>query len=102
MVDKTRDAEFDIAKGILIICVVLGHGGSDTIGEFVYRFHMPLFIILSGYFIKRQTDIRQYTKERILKLMLPYFVYMGLDFAFFDHLHNLNRVFHYLWGGAIY
>lgn len=41
---KKRDAEFDIAKGILILCVVIGHGGSDSIADFMYRFHMPLFL----------------------------------------------------------
>lgn len=50
---KKRDAEFDIAKGILILCVVIGHGGSDSIADFMYRFHMPLFFILSGFFYRK-------------------------------------------------
>lgn len=29
--EKKREAEFDIAKGILILCVVIGHGGSDAV-----------------------------------------------------------------------
>ena len=37
---KKRDAEFDIVKGILILCVVIGHGGSDSIADFMYRFHI--------------------------------------------------------------
>ena len=97
--NKKRDAEFDIAKGILILCVVIGHGGSDSIADFVYRFHMPLFFILSGYFIQNQSDVGQYAKRQFEKLMIPYFLYMLIDYLFFDHLHNLNRVLHYLWGG---
>lgn len=96
---RKRDAAFDIAKGILILCVVIGHGGSDSIGDFVYRFHMPLFFILSGYFMRKHADVGGYLKEQFIKLMIPYFLYMSIDFLFFDHLHDLNRVLHYLWGG---
>ena len=35
--EKKREAEFDIAQGILILCVVIGHGGSDAMGDFMYR-----------------------------------------------------------------
>ena len=35
---KKRDAEFDIVKGILILCVVIGHGGSDSIADFISDF----------------------------------------------------------------
>lgn len=96
---KKRDAEFDIAKGILILCVVIGHGGSDSIADFMYRFHMPLFFILSGYFLQKKSDVGEYAKKQFMKLMIPYFLYMSIDFVLFDHLHNLNRVLHYLWGG---
>lgn len=97
--NKKRDIEFDIAKGILILCVVIGHGGSDSLADFVYRFHMPIFFVISGYFIKIQMDVKKYAKNQLKKLMIPYFIYMLVDFLFFDHAHNLNRVFHYLWGG---
>lgn len=33
----------DIAKGIGIICVILGHMDNDSIKQFVFSFHMPLF-----------------------------------------------------------
>ena len=35
--EKKREAEFDIAKGILILCVVIGHGGSDAMADFICR-----------------------------------------------------------------
>lgn len=97
--EKKREAEFDIAKGILILCVVIGHGGSDAIADFMYRFHMPLFFILSGYFMQKHSDVSEYAKSQFNKLMIPYFVYIAVDFIFFDHLHNLNRILHYFWGG---
>ena len=36
----------DIAKGIGIICVILGHMDNDSIKQFVFSFHMPLFLSL--------------------------------------------------------
>ena len=57
-----RDYLYDNIKGILIILVVLCHFlgyamiKSDTVVRsfiiFIYYFHMPLFIFISGYFSK--------------------------------------------------
>ncbi|WP_158589727.1 acyltransferase family protein [Flavobacterium sp. 120] len=41
----------DIAKGIAIILVVIGHTSTHLgIEKVIYQFHMPLFFILSGFF----------------------------------------------------
>lgn len=52
-----------IAKGIGIILVVIGHYAPPTAPEYwktlreiIYRFHMPLFFLLSGYLFSR-TDL---------------------------------------------
>ena len=54
---KIRDITFDIAKGIGIVLVVIGHYIPDNapswyIGfvSFVYHFHMPLFLMIAGSF----------------------------------------------------
>lgn len=55
-VSLLRDPLLDIAKGIAIILVVIGHtlqhnGGSfdnSAAFRFIYSFHMPLFVFLSG------------------------------------------------------
>ena len=54
--NKYRDAFLDIAKGLAIILVVIGHviqGSSEKFDELfwfrvIYSFHMPLFVFLSG------------------------------------------------------
>lgn len=70
MIDKQtlalRSVYMDVIKGITIILVTIGHviqngGGSEflsqqafyenTLFRFIYSFHMPLFAIVSGYFI---------------------------------------------------
>jgi fucose 4-O-acetylase-like acetyltransferase len=53
---KNRDAFLDIAKGLAIILVVVGHvvqGSSENFDDLlwfrvIYSFHMPLFVFLSG------------------------------------------------------
>ncbi len=48
-----RNETLDIAKGLGIVLVVLGHNpvfreGAHWLYEAVYLFHMPLFFFLSG------------------------------------------------------
>lgn len=45
---KNRSPYWDIAKGIGIIAIVLGHSCYFAVG-FVYLFHMALFFFVSGY-----------------------------------------------------
>lgn len=97
---NSRNKTIDIAKGLLILCVVIGHGTKiQCLSDFVYQFHMPLFFILSGYFLKKQRNIKIFAKKKAVRLLIPYLVYMIIDFIFFDHLHNLNRIIHYMYGG---
>ncbi len=61
---KVRLPYYDNVKFFLIVCVVIGHiikfGPMDTaseargLGVFIYSYHMPLFIFLSGLFLKRE------------------------------------------------
>jgi fucose 4-O-acetylase-like acetyltransferase len=49
------------------------------IHQFVYSFHMPLFVFVSGYLFGFQTNIKDYNskmyiKKRAVKLLIPYFV----------------------------
>ncbi len=54
-----RDAYWDVVKGVLILLVVMGHvvqygvGGDfwhNPVFKGIYIFHMPLFMLVSGYF----------------------------------------------------
>lgn len=76
---KERDFYLDNIKFILIFLVVLGHysgcylnsrimlGFYDTI----YSFHMPAFILLSGYLSK---NIKQQRYKDIDSILLPYII----------------------------
>lgn len=84
-----RDSSIDFVKGILAMLVVLGHcmlfGFSDSIlhlinveNKFIFRliysFHMPLFMIISGYFtniVLKKYRIKKIIKKRIVQLIGP-------------------------------
>ncbi|OMC93818.1 acyltransferase family protein, partial [Paenibacillus odorifer] len=65
----------DIARGILIILVVIGHSGS-LFTPYIYLFHMAAFIFLSGYLFKNKTaKLSSLLSKRIKTLYLPYIKY---------------------------
>lgn len=70
---KQRVGWIDIAKGICMIAVILGHMGFEQLG-FVYSFHLTTFFILSGYTLKKADLTLDYLKQKFSRLMVPYFV----------------------------
>lgn len=66
----------DIAKGIGIFFVVLGHCvvKTDLIHKFIFSFHMPLFFILSGYCFhaEKYSNLSEVLKNRGKALLLPF------------------------------
>ncbi len=67
----------DVAKGICIIAVILGHMGEDSIKRSVFVFHLTVFFILSGYTLKNTKLDGKYLSDKFKKLMIPYFVTCG-------------------------
>ena len=78
--------ELDIAKGIAIMAVVLGHAFPDAdfgienqianfIHSFAYGFHMPVFFFIAGLLSAKHKDDQAYPyiKKRAKKLLIPYF-----------------------------
>ena len=72
---QNRDNAIDIAKGIGILLVIVGHTGglpADTyIHHFIYSFHMPLFFILGGFLFK-PSNIVTHVRKDAKRLLLPY------------------------------
>lgn len=68
---KERIQKWDILKFVLIFLVVLGHVAEPYIGEsyniralwtWIYSFHMPLFIFVTGLFNKKNINEKRYNK----------------------------------------
>lgn len=81
---KQRDAFFDNAKYLAIVLVAMGHSWEPLKGDsrileavytVVYSFHMPAFIIISGYF-SRSFDMRPDRLRRLVTgVLVPYVVF---------------------------
>lgn len=88
-----RKSFIDIAKGIGIILVVLGHldTGGQISREIIYSFHMPLFFILSGAFAKTNTDFKAYLTKSFKTLYIPYLIFVAVDTVLFSALAVLRH-----------
>lgn len=72
--DNGRLAFIDIAKGILIILVVMGHiaPGDTVLHHYIFWFHMPAFLLISGFFIKSTFVFKEEMEKKLKRLMIPY------------------------------
>lgn len=79
----TRNPLIDNAKFILIFLVVFGHiiqpfttegKGIEVLYHWIYLFHMPAFIMLSGFFAKGLMN-KDYIKNFSKKLLIPYLIF---------------------------
>lgn len=74
----------DIAKGIGIILMVIGHTGiGANVSRFIYSFHMPMFFVLSGilYNHEKYKSFRALLKARLYSLCIPYLVFTVVAFV---------------------
>lgn len=84
MKKKIRVDYFDIARGITILLVILGHClPKDSISrQLIYTFHMPLFFLISGYFFKEK-EMGAEIKSCNRSLLKPYLISSMFIMIFF-------------------
>ena len=70
---KTRIEWMDAVKGVAIVLMIFGHSMAEgqTLRTIVYSFHMPLFILISGYFSRQETFVKVMQKS-VKGILLPY------------------------------
>lgn len=99
---KERDLTLDLAKGILIILVVLGHAVQYSYGieysqsdlyfdnpvfRIIYSFHMPLFMLISGYlfFSSNKKPLGKVVASKLRSIGIPMvsfiILYSLIDYA---------------------
>lgn len=92
---EARDSSLDIAKGIGILLVVIGHLHELPLllVKFIYSFHMPFFFILSGYLYNitkySSLSLYEYIRSKWRKLIIPYFAMALSCYFIFIILPNL-------------
>lgn len=71
----------DIAKGVAIILMVIGHTGiPKPLSNWIYSFHMPLFFVLSGALTSWNRGISDFVTHKIKTLMFYFVVYSIINF----------------------
>lgn len=91
--EKSKRIEFvDIAKGIGIMIVCLGHSGAeDFFMPWIGGFIVPLFFILSGYMYKdKGIPVSKDLWNKGRKLLKPYFfLSVWCSFSFISDMHGM-------------
>ncbi|MBM7693113.1 fucose 4-O-acetylase-like acetyltransferase [Peribacillus deserti] len=97
---KQRDYFFDNAKFILMVFVVFGHLLRTyieqneiiyTIYKVIYTFHMPGFILVSGFFAKGIYE-KGYAGKLAKKLILPYLIFQIIYTIYYYYLYNKSEI----------
>lgn len=81
---QNRIAWIDVAKGIGIVFVVLGHlCRYKIVLNYIYSFHMPFFFFLSGMILdeKKYPSFFPFLKKRTLSLVVPYFFLSAISYV---------------------
>jgi fucose 4-O-acetylase-like acetyltransferase len=102
----------DIARGIGILLVVLGHNDFGYISPFgyklIYSFHMPLFFFLSGYFLNVSVPFVDFFKKRFNSLLKPYLFtifliyFASVSFNFMSFGTAIRRIVKSMYGAGQY
>ncbi|MEO3859224.1 acyltransferase family protein [Acrocarpospora sp. B8E8] len=90
---KQREPYLDNVKFLLIATVVASHSLRDTVGDdanraayiFFFSFHMPLFVMISGYLSRTFWDSRGKVNKLVDTILIPYVIvevgYAALRYA---------------------
>ena len=72
----------DVARGLAMIFVYLGHWSTARITAFAYSFHLQMFFIIAGFFcIKNQKQPAQFAKEKICAITAPMILWACISFV---------------------
>lgn len=96
---QKRNPLIDLLKGFAITLVVAGHAsqwfsGYDLTNRLfitIYSFHMPLFMLLSGYVCYNESH-RVNLKKRFQVLVVPFFVWFFINILVYHHILDYKDV----------
>lgn len=106
---KQRTLWIDVAKGIGILLVILGHMNrffsyDGRMNQIIYSVQLPIFLVIGGYWMERKDSFHFFLSKKFYRLIQPYFL-----FAVFSILYawpdNQQEMLQYgvgmLWGIGI-
>lgn len=94
LIDKGKRLEWiDTARGIAMLCVILGHMNIGGLKHIIFSFHMPLFFLLGGFFLKPQ-KISALTAKKAKHLLIPY-LFTGICLLLLSQITNLVKMMLY-------
>ena len=68
--NKQRISTFDLLKGFGMLCIIAGHLFDGFLYPFVFTFHVPLFLLIGGYFYHGKREKWKHHIRRLLKTYL--------------------------------
>ena len=94
----------DRTKGLAILLVVMGHlyffsyeKSESVVFLFIYSFHMPLFMFLSGFLVPKNSSIPLWNYnvliKKVVRLLLPMFWFGCLFTLSFSHIESISSFF---------
>lgn len=94
---KDRVYWIDYLKAFAIFLVVLGHSGLDDDGwlkSWIYGFHMPLFVFVSGFFAHKPKSFSTAFMKDTKSLCIPYLFFSLFLIPFFAIVNHLTGTIH--------
>ena len=91
-----RDNILDIAKGLGIILVIMGHISQNALlSRFIYTFHMPLFFFASGislfFTLQKQDNFKKFFSKKFFSIIVPYIIFSIIFLAYWIVLEKHFR-----------
>ena len=77
---EKRENWVDQARGFAMFLVVYGHNFPVT-EKYIYSFHMPLFLIISGFFFPEKPAYT-FLQKKFRTIIVPYFFWAIFLFVF--------------------
>ncbi len=99
---SSRIAKWDNIKGILILLVVMGHAATPYLSKshslqafytFIYMFHMPLFVFMTGMFSRKTVETGAKLLQRVTGYVILGFFLKFVTFAiqfYFGEVKSLS------------
>lgn len=93
MITVNRNQWMDVAKGITILLMILGHAAiPDPLSNFIYSFHMPLFFIASGWMTNwNKYSINEFAIRKVKSLAVPFIIYSSIVIVLLEQVKKTQE-----------